>query len=103
MKKTIDDALLQERIDAYLEKHWDEVIMDIDKRISNMFSKIVRELFSSGYRGESTVEKLLKEKISNVAEEVINSTEIDKAEIERLVKKKIENQVKKLQVDIDLH
>lgn len=102
MKKTIDDALLQERIDAYLEKHWDEIIMDIDKRISNMFSKIVRDLFNGGYR-ESTVEKLLKEKISNVAEEVINSTEIDKAEIERLVKKKIENQVKKLQVDIDLH
>ena len=37
----INDELLQERIDLYLEKHWDEVIADIDNRIAKMFSKIM--------------------------------------------------------------
>lgn len=102
MSKNIDNKLLQERIDLYLEEHWDEIIADIDKRISAMFSKIVRELFNGGYRGESTVEKLLKEKITSLASEVIESTKIDKEEIERLVKKKIETQVKKMKVNFNI-
>lgn len=101
----INDELLQERIDLYLEKHWDEVIADIDNRIAKMFSKIIRELFTTtGWRNEdSTVEKLLKEKITDVTTEVIESTEIDKEEIKRLVKKKIETQVKKTKVDINIY
>lgn len=103
-KFEINDELLNQRIELYLEKHQDEIVADIDTRIDRMIKKVIRELFKTPYYGDkmSTAEKLLTEKIDGIASKVIKELEIDKEEITGILHRQITRRVKNIDIDIKL-
>lgn len=99
--KEINGKLLQERIDLYLEKNWDAILLDVDIRVEKMIKTVIKNLFKTNYHGKSIAEKLLVEKVDEVTKEVIDNLDIDKSEIERIVMKKVDQKVKSLKVEIN--
>lgn len=98
----INGKLIEERYQLYMEKHWDEVIADVDNRVEKMVKKTIKETFDRGYRDKSLAEKLIHDKVDEVASKVIENMEVDKREIERIIKTKMERKAKAINIDIAL-
>lgn len=99
----INDELLQERVERYMDVHKEEIIADIDNRIDKAVKKNIRELFNNNNWGKQSIaEQILSAKVEGVTKEIIDNLEFDKLEIERVLQNQITRRVKALKLDINI-
>lgn len=103
MTFVINDELLQERVERYMDIHKEEIIADIDNRIDKSIKKSIRDMFNNSNWGKQSIaEQILSAKVEGVTKEIIDNLEFDKLEIERVLQNQITRRVKALKLDINI-
>ena len=98
----INENLIKERIDLYMDKHAEEIIFDIDKRVEKAVAAKIKDIFADNYRTKSEISVYIEDKVQSEIKLAIDSNTIDTEKIAELMQKKIEREAKKIQIDLTM-